>query len=96
MSKDQKKYTDELKLEAVRAMEQRGGGTVASVAKELGLSPKHLYNWRNALRQRGELSAQAEQETQDAEVKRLRREVRELRMEREILKKATFFAKENE
>ena len=77
-------------------MEQRGDRTVASVAKELGLSPKHLYNWRTALRGRGKLSAQVEQETQDAEVKRLRRENRELRIEREILKKATFFAKETE
>ena len=53
-------------------------------------------NWRNALRRRGELSAEVEQETHEAELTRLRQQVRELRMEREILKKAVFFAKETE
>ena len=90
------KYTDEYKGEAVRAMEQRGSGTVAEVAEELGLNPKRLYNWRNALRRKGELTAQVDQETQELELKRLRRENREFRMEREILKKAAFFAKETE
>ena len=96
MSTEQKRYTDEFKREAVRTMEQRGDRTVTSVAKELGLDPKRLYNWRTALRQKGKLSLQAEQETQAGEVKRLRRENHELRMEREILKKAAFFAKETE
>ena len=94
--KGPQKHTDEFKLEAVRTMEQRGGRTVAEVAKELGLNPKQLYNWRNALRRRGELSAEVEQETHEAELTRLRQQVRELRMEREILKKAVFFAKETE
>ena len=93
MSNGQKKYTDEFKREAVRAMEQRGGRTIVEVAKELGLNPKQLYNWRDALRHKGELSGQVEQETQEAELKRLRRENRELRMEREILKKAALDSK---
>ena len=48
------------------------------------------------MEQRGELSAEVEQETHEAELTRLRQQVRELRMEREILKKAVFFAKETE
>lgn len=97
MPKNQPKYTSEFKLEAVRSMERRGSRTVGEVAKELGLTAKQLFNWRAALKRRGALPHLESKETAEEELKRLRRENRELKMEREILKKAaTFFAKESE
>ena len=92
---DRRKYTEAFKREAVRKCELRGERTVAQVAEELGLKPKHLYNWRRRLE---DVTAEARAErgeTLEEEVKRLRKENSELREERTILKKATaFFAKE--
>jgi transposase len=59
---------------------------------ELGISAKSISEWVR----RAEESGDTVDEDERAELKRLRKEVRELRMEREILAKATaFFAKEN-
>lgn len=92
-----RKYTEEFKREAVRQLEQRGERSGADLATSLGVRPAQLYQWR---RQYSDTAAQARAErgeTADEEVKRLRREVSELRREREILKKAAaFFAKEGE
>jgi transposase len=52
-----------------------------------------LHQWRKKL---GSQIADTGEETPEQELKRLRREVADLKREREILKKATaFFAKEN-
>ena len=75
----------------------KGGKSVAQVAKDLDLTETALREWVR----RGDADAGvgnpdvlATEERQ--ELARLRREVKTLRMEREILKAAaTFFAKEN-
>jgi transposase len=93
MPKSRKKYTEEFKREAIRAMELRGERTVVDVAKSLGVPENVLHNWRKKL---GSQIADTSEETPEQELKRLRREVVDLKREREILKKATaFFAKEN-
>jgi transposase len=89
-------YTKEFKAETVRLVVE-GGRSVGEVARDLDLTESALRLW---VRQSeidagrgkpGELTT-AERE----ELQRLRREVKVLRMEREILKKAAaFFAKEN-
>lgn len=62
-------------------------------AKSLGIATNMLYKWKEKLEAEREGKALAEDER--SELKRLRREVKELRMEKEILKKASaFFAKE--
>ena len=92
----QKKYPEEFKREAVRLLLARGERTVAEIANDLGVSPKQLYNWRRTYDTEGELSRNAEGETLEQEVRRLRREVQRLRTDQAILKKAAaFFAKEN-
>lgn len=80
-------YTDQFKRDAVKLMAEPGY-SLAKASKALGVSQGALAMWRKTL----EPAAQADV---DAENRRLRKRVRELEMERDILKKATaFFAKE--
>jgi transposase len=86
-------YPPEFRREAVELL-RRSGKTVPQLAAELGVSPQSLRNWA---RQIDVDEGRAEGLTSDEreELRRLRREVRTLAEEREILKKAAvFFAKE--
>lgn len=89
-------FTDEFKAETVRLVLE-GGKTVAEVARDLDLTESAVRVWVHQAKvdrgqgKPGELTT-AERE----ELQQLRREVKALRLEREILKKAAaFFAKEN-
>ena len=89
-------YTKEFKAETVRLVLE-GGRSVPDVARDLELTESALRLWVHQAQidagrgKPGELTT-AERE----ELQRLRREVKTLRLEREILKKAAaFFAKEN-
>jgi transposase len=87
-------YSQEFKVSAVGLVQQQGY-TVPQAAKSLGVDPASLRGWLK----RFPLDAAAQPDgagAVQAELKRLREEVRRLTMEREILKKATaFFAKES-
>jgi transposase len=87
------RYTLEFKQEAVRLVE--GGQSKAAVAKSLGLVEQTLFNWVKASRE-GKLSG-AESKAVSAEqmeIARLRAELARVKMERDILGKATaYFAK---
>ena len=86
-------YPLEFRREAVELL-RRSGKSVPQLAAELGVSPQSLRNWA---RQIDIDEGRAEGPTSDEreELRRLRREVRTLTEEREILKKAAvFFAKE--
>ncbi len=92
-----RQYTEEFKREAVRLITDHGYG-VTEAARNLGINAHMLGRWKSQVEQanngvyRGNGHMSAEQE----ELLRLRKEVKRLRMEREILKKATvFFAKES-
>lgn len=89
------KYTDEFKAGAVRLVEE--GRTPTQVAHDLGVHPASVYNWvRQAAVDSGRGPAGALTTDEKAELAALRKEVRVLKLERDILKKATaFFAKEN-
>jgi transposase len=90
-----RQFTDEYKAEVVRLCEQPGK-TVFAVARELGLTPSAVTNWvRQAKINAGGGGTGALTSAEREELSALRREVRTLRQEREILKRATaFFAKE--
>ena len=92
------RYTKEFKLEAVRLLEQ-GDKTGAQLALELGVARNQLYKWQEQLRAKGEDKAfrgpGAMLVSERSEIERLRRENKELREERDILKKAaSYFAKD--
>ena len=89
-------FTKEFKAQAVRIVRE-SGKPVGTVARELDLTETALRSWvRPAEVDGGRGPAGALTTEERAELGQLRREVRTLRMERDILKKATaFFAKEN-
>jgi transposase len=89
-------FTKEFKAETVRLVRE-SGKTVPAVARDLDLTETALRSWvRQAEIDAGGGTAGALTTDERTEVARLRRENRTLRMERDILKKATaFFAKEN-
>ncbi len=87
-----KQYSKEFKEEAV-ALVREQGYSVPEAAKSLGLASNILYRWKEQIESQleGKLLSLDERE----ELKRLRKEVKNLRMEKEILKKASaFFARE--
>ena len=88
-----RKFTDEFKAETVKLI--RGSGrTVGSVARELSLTETAVRNWVKQAEASGSTDTLSTDER--AELRRLRKENQELRMEKEILRKATaFFAKES-
>lgn len=84
-----RKFTDEFKADAVALVldEER---SIADVARSLGIVEQTLGNWvRQARIDRGEKEGLTSDER--AELVQLRREVRKLTMERELLKRATAF-----
>ena len=86
-------YSPEFKAEAVRLV-RTSAAPLTAIARDLGVSAWSLRMWGKAA---SGPSDPPLKEAERVELQRLRREVRELRMEREILKKATaFFAKHSE
>ncbi len=92
-----KRRDEAFKREAVRQLEHRGDRSVAELAKSLGVYPGQLYAWRRRYADTAAEARAERGETPEEEIKRLRREVAELRQEQEILKKAAaFFARESD
>lgn len=88
--KKRRKYTPEFKANAVK-LAMGGDTTIAAVARDLGISEKSLYQWVSSAKQEAAGGLTFEERE---ELSRLRREVRRLRQERDILKKASIlFAK---
>ncbi len=90
-----RRFTDEFRAGAVRLVLDEGQ-TVGKVARELDLTESALRNWvdrARADRTNGRPGLTTEERE---ELRRLRKEIRVLRTEREILKNAAaFFVKEN-
>lgn len=87
-------YTLEYKQEAVRLVQ--GGQAGASVAKVLGIPKQTLDNWVR-LSAKGKLTGVGAKpvSAEQMELSRLRAELSRVKMERDILKKATaYFARE--
>jgi transposase len=87
-------YTLEFKQEAVRLVES--GQSIAAAARKLSLAEQTLFNWIKAQREdrlRGIASSRTISAEQ-MEISRLRAELAQVKMERDILGKATaYFAK---
>ena len=89
-------FTEEFKAQTVRVVRE-SGKCIAVVARELDLTESAIRAWvRQAGIDAGRGPAGSLTTEEREELGRLRREVRTLRMERDILKKATaFFARES-
>jgi transposase len=87
------RHSAEFKAEAIRTA-RTAAGPLTQVARDLGVNVSTLRLWLDEDRPKLEVPLSEDERN---ELRRLRRENRELRMEREILKKATaFFAKHSE
>ena len=96
MSKQPKrKFSREFKVAAVKKHVENGL-SAREVAEELEINENLIYAWKKSFQNDGSLENQLQSSSSvNAEPKRLRDEVRQLRIERAILKKATvFFAME--
>lgn len=89
MSKTRRRYTDEYKREAMKLC--GGGAVIAQVARDLGIDASMLRRWlqeqQSGRIQAGPLKTSLRSEAA-AEVQRLQLELRQVTMERDILKKA--------
>jgi transposase len=87
-----KQFTEEFKAEAIRLVKE-GGVSVSRAAQDLGIGESTLSKW---LKIAAANSPEPLTLNEKEELRVLRKEVTQLRMERDILKKATaYFAKIN-
>jgi len=95
-SHGRKQYAVDFKRDAVALVIQQGY-SVAEAAKNLGVNAGLLRRWKKEMERTGASAfpGKGHQTPEQAELHRLREENRRLRLERDILKKATaFFASE--
>jgi len=89
-----KRYTEEFKIEAVKQVTERDY-SVREVAKRLGVTTSSLNSWVKKYGNGPRHTAQLDDH--QAEIRRLRAELKRVTEERDILKKATaYFAKESQ
>jgi transposase len=97
MARKRKQYTSEFKAAAVKLVKESNGKSISSIARDVGVPESCLHLWvkqHDIDEGRGPAGALTTSERQ--ELAQLRRDNRELRMERDFLKKAAaFFAKES-
>ena len=92
------RHSKEFKQEAIRLLDE-GNRPVSEIALQLGVKRTLLYRWRDQMKEKGDkaFSNRPGRPTleQESELTKLRRENRELKEERDILKKAAaYFAKD--
>lgn len=90
MSESRKVYSKEFKQKAVELSNVRG--SVAEIARELGVNPEFIYRWRRELglnpQQAFSGNGNKVLTEEQKELARLKRELADVKMERDILKKA--------
>lgn len=79
-----RKYDDEFRRQAVKKVFD--GQTVSSVSRELGINESLIHKWKRAALDNGDNSRSGAEISRELELKK---RIRELEMEVEILKKAT-------
>lgn len=89
-----KRYPEEFKIEAVRQVTE-AGHSVAEVSRRLGTTADSLYAW---LKKYGPEAKHYQSKSQEqAELQRLRKELKRVTEERDILKKAAaYFANQSD
>jgi transposase len=90
MVRSKRKYDKEFKLMALELIESHK--SVREVAEELGVGTSLLYYWRKSILEKGENGIQGgrrkDLSSEEAELVHLKKELREVEIERDILKKA--------
>jgi transposase len=90
MSQERRKFDKEFKLMTVELSKSRAN--LNELAKELGIRVELLYRWRNELLDKGAGSfpghGKPKHTPEEAEIAKLKKQLRDAEMERDILKKA--------
>ena len=90
MKQDRKNYSREFKQKAVELSNVRGN--VQEISRELGVRPELIYRWRKELNLNPTLAfggnGKKQLTEEQKELERLKRELVDVKMERDILKKA--------
>jgi transposase len=87
VAETRRKFDQDFRDGAVRIVRETGK-PIAQVARDLGIHDGTLGNWVAADRRRRQAGSDAVSESERAELARLRREVAELRMQRDVLKRS--------
>ena len=99
--KKTKSYSEAFRKQAVKLADQPDR-TATDVAKELGIHPGQIYNWRTQFNKLSKGQFTVADGTnysvaEKAEIRKLKKEIADLKEERDFLKKATaYFAKDDE
>ena len=90
-------YTEEFKRHAVELLDKRDQ-PVTELARELGLRVNQIYKWREAIQKKGDQAFKGPGRPKNdelSEISRLKQELKRVKEENEILKKAAaYFAKD--
>jgi len=91
MGQKRRKYTREFKLDALRLVAE--GRAVAEVARGLGVHVNTLHGWRAQFGNDPEaaFAGQGKRADKDEEIRRLKRDLKRVTQERDILKKAAAY-----
>jgi transposase len=90
MAKNKRKFTPEFKAQAMKLARESKDRTLTDVARDLDLPLQTLWAWLKKAEQEETATRTPEQ----SELERLRRELEQVKLERDFLKKAAaFFAK---
>lgn len=87
MRRERRTYTPEFKLQLVKLYEN--GKSRTDIAREYDITPSALDRWIKNHKETGSFKAEGNRSTEENELLQLREEVKQLRMENDILKQAT-------
>ena len=90
-----KRYSNEFKLQAARLVVE-SGYTCKEAAERLGTTDWSVRQWVAKFRKDGQLPPKGAPQPEADEFRQMKKELKQLRLENEILKKAAaYFAKES-
>ena len=98
MSEKRKTYDKEFKLSAVKMIVE-GAMSVSQVSKDLGINENSLHNWKRAYLedQQNAFPGKGRMKPEEEELRKVKKQLARVTMERDILKKAiAFFAKQEQ
>ena len=96
MGSTRRKFTPEYKTEAVGFV-VASGQPIAEVARNLGIVEGTLGNWVAKARDKGDITEKPLDVSERAELERVKKELQQVKMERDFLKKAAaWFASQNQ
>jgi len=98
MSEKRKTYDKEFKLSAVKMIVE-GGMSISRVSRDLGVNENSLHNWKRAYLEDREnaFPGKGRMKPEEEELMRVKKQLKRVTMERDILKKAIgYFTKAEE